>query len=36
MINIIKIKLNNKFKDKTVKTKEIIKQYKDFAPGIRQ
>jgi hypothetical protein len=36
MINILKTKLNNKFKDKPVKAKEIIKQYKDFAPGVRQ
>jgi hypothetical protein len=36
MINIIKLKLNNKYKNKSVKVKEKIKQYKDFAPAIRQ
>lgn len=36
MINIIKSKLNNKYKNKPVKVKEIIKYYKDFSPAVRQ
>ena len=36
MINIIKSKLNNKYKYRSVKVKEIIKYYKDFAPAVRQ
>lgn len=36
MINIIKSKLNNKYKNKSVKEINIIKKYKDFAPAIRQ
>ena len=36
MINIIKSKLNNKYKNKSVKEINIIKKYKDFTPAIRQ
>lgn len=36
MLNIIKSKLNNKYKDKSAKEKEIIKDYKDFSPAVRQ
>lgn len=36
MINIIKSKLNNKYINKPVEEKNIIKKYKDFAPAIRQ
>jgi hypothetical protein len=36
MINIIKSKLNNKYRNNPVKGKEIIKYYKDFSPAVRQ
>lgn len=36
MIYIIKSKLKNKYKNKPVEEKNIIKKYKDFAPAIRQ
>jgi hypothetical protein len=36
MLNIIKTKLHNKYKNKAIKEKNRIKRYKDFSPAIRQ
>ena len=36
MISIIKSKLKNKYINKPVNAKEIVKYYKDFAPAVRQ